>query len=226
MSPQKKGPGTAERIVHAALDLFSQKGYDGVSVKEIAAAVGIRDASLYKHFSSKQAIFDTIVSEMNNRLAAKTRELVLPDATTEDASSRYANLTLPDLTELSDRVFLFYLKDPFVSKYRRMLSLEQFHDSSLSDMYRQFFMEDAITYQTAVFKQLVAAGAFIPVDPKVIAVAFYAPIFFLLSRYDNRPDEEADALALLNRQIAEFYRIYREPMQKKPNPPARIRPGD
>ena len=44
---------TRERIIEEALNLFSRKGYQGTSVKNIAEAVGIRDSSLYKHFRSK-----------------------------------------------------------------------------------------------------------------------------------------------------------------------------
>lgn len=44
---------TKEKIVYQSLGLFSQKGYDGVSMRENAAAVGIKGASLYNHFSGK-----------------------------------------------------------------------------------------------------------------------------------------------------------------------------
>ena len=49
---------TRERIVYEALVLFSKKGYSDVYVAEIASAVGIKAPSLYKHFKSKQDIFD------------------------------------------------------------------------------------------------------------------------------------------------------------------------
>ena len=52
---------TKQRILEKSLELFSTKGYDAVSVGEIAKAVGIKAPSLYNHFPSKQAIFDAIV---------------------------------------------------------------------------------------------------------------------------------------------------------------------
>lgn len=52
---------TKQRILEKSLELFSAKGYDAVSVGEIAKAVGIKAPSLYNHFPSKQAIFDAIV---------------------------------------------------------------------------------------------------------------------------------------------------------------------
>ena len=52
---------TKERILETALELFSQRGYGGVSVRDIARAVGIRESSIYNHFENKRAVFDGIV---------------------------------------------------------------------------------------------------------------------------------------------------------------------
>ena len=63
---------TKERILREALRLFSQKGYDAVSVEQIADAVGIKAPSLYKHYKSKQDIFDAIFEETAKRYGAFT----------------------------------------------------------------------------------------------------------------------------------------------------------
>ena len=52
---------TKQEILDAALELFSTQGYEATSVAQIAAAVGIRKASLYSHFASKQEILDELV---------------------------------------------------------------------------------------------------------------------------------------------------------------------
>lgn len=56
-----KQEDTKQRILEKSLELFASKGYDAVSVGEIAKAVGVKAPSLYNHFASKQAIFDAIV---------------------------------------------------------------------------------------------------------------------------------------------------------------------
>lgn len=58
---------TKEAILYEALKLFSDKGYDGVSVRDIAGQVGIKQSSLYKHYTSKQDIFDSLVKTMQTR---------------------------------------------------------------------------------------------------------------------------------------------------------------
>lgn len=70
---------TKERIVDEALTLFSRNGYKATTVKAIAEAVGIKDSSLYKHFSSKREIFDTIVEQMRGKMAQMSVEIGLPD---------------------------------------------------------------------------------------------------------------------------------------------------
>ena len=54
--------GTRDRIISEALRLFSEKGYGEVTVSQIAESVGIKPPALYKHFQSKQDIFDAIKS--------------------------------------------------------------------------------------------------------------------------------------------------------------------
>jgi AcrR family transcriptional regulator len=51
---------TRDRIIEAAMQLFADSGYDGSTVQDIAAAVGIKAASLYAHFKGKESIFDAV----------------------------------------------------------------------------------------------------------------------------------------------------------------------
>lgn len=53
---------TKDKIFDTALDLFSKKGYDSVSVRTIASEVGIRESSIYNHYSSKKDILMSILN--------------------------------------------------------------------------------------------------------------------------------------------------------------------
>ncbi len=56
---------TKELILEEALKQFSPKGYDGTSMSDIAGPLGISKAALYKHFDSKQQIFDEIIKYLS-----------------------------------------------------------------------------------------------------------------------------------------------------------------
>lgn len=178
-------------------------------MKNIADKVGIKDSSLYKHFSSKKEIFDTIVQEMSVRMEEMSRAFGLPDEKNlAEAAILYGTITIDQLLGLSRQIFLFYLKDEFASRFRRMLAIEQYRNREIYEVYRGIFMNAAITYQTALFGEMIQRGIFTGHDPEAMAVNFYAPIFFLLNKYDQEPQKEAEALQALERQIREFARIY------------------
>ena len=67
-----KQEDTRQKILDKALELFAAKGYDSVSVGEIAQAVGIKAPSLYNHFPGKQAIFDAIIEATAAQYEADT----------------------------------------------------------------------------------------------------------------------------------------------------------
>ena len=56
-----RGAKTAERILDAAEDLFAERGYDATTLRDVAAAVGVRNPSLYNHFSSKEALYSAVL---------------------------------------------------------------------------------------------------------------------------------------------------------------------
>lgn len=202
---------TKERIIEEALTLFAEKGYQGTSVKNIADAVGIKDSSLYKHFKSKKEIFDTIVQEMSVRMERMSRENGLPDENDmNEAAELYGSISENGLLMLSERIFLFYLRDEFAARFRRMLVIEQYRDKEVYGVYRGLFMDAAISYQTELFAEMIKRGVFEGKDPEAMAVNFYAPIFFLLNKYDQEPSREKEALRALRKQVLEFSRLYKK----------------
>ncbi len=63
--PTKEGARDTRRLIlDAALDLFSEGGFAGTSMRQIAKAVGVRESALYHHFPSKSAIFDALLQEL------------------------------------------------------------------------------------------------------------------------------------------------------------------
>jgi AcrR family transcriptional regulator len=61
--PRSDGPATQDRILDAALEVFSERGFDGATVRQIAAKVGVSDPALYSHFKGKKEIFEALMRE-------------------------------------------------------------------------------------------------------------------------------------------------------------------
>lgn len=211
---------TKEKITEEALTLFAQKGYKGTSVKNIADAVGIKDASLYNHFKSKQEIFNSIVELIMKHIAALSVTLGMPQHDKPDStvSGFYEKLDLEGIKDLSRKSFVFYLTDPYISRFWRVAQMEQYANPQIYTMFRKIFLEDALSYQEQLFQELMEKGVFYRGDARAAAISFYSPIYLLLSMYSNQPERKEEALEILDRQIEEFFCIYRkkdEEMEEK-----------
>jgi AcrR family transcriptional regulator len=91
-----KGERTAQRILDAAESLFAERGYYGTTLRDVAAAVGIRNPSLYNHFSSKESLYGAVLQRgIRPLLDALTEFLARADDT--DGGPREIVETMMDL---------------------------------------------------------------------------------------------------------------------------------
>ena len=139
---------TKQRILLEALRLFSQKGYDAVSVEQIADAVGIKAPSLYKPYKSKQDIFDAIFEETAKRYGAFTESIsVHLDDSGQDLQV-FSAITADALVEKVKSLISYSLHDEFVCQFRRMMTIEQFRSPELSALYSHRYVEQIQNYHT------------------------------------------------------------------------------
>lgn len=201
---------TKDRITEEALTLFAQKGYKGTSVKNIADAVGIKDASLYNHFRSKQEIFDSIVELVSDHISDLSKTLGIPRYEKDETmdSGFFQKIDADMLKGITRKAFVFYLTDPYTSRFWRIAQMEQYTNPQIYNMFRKIFMDDAIAYQEKLFREMMEYGVLCSGDAKATAIGFYSPIYLLLSMYSNRPEQKEEALTVLDRQVEEFFRIH------------------
>lgn len=198
---------TKEKILNEALILFSEKGYSDVFVGDIAAAVGIKAPSLYKHFKGKQEIFDSCVEKFFERMARIRNELLLPGTPQSDVSYKIADID--KISEFAIGLFMFYWKDDIASKFRKMLMIERYRNPELNRIYEELFINGAVEYEEKIFAELISAGVIKKEEPHVIALRFYSPIYFLLQKYDMWPEKEEEAKQELISIIREFCDTYK-----------------
>lgn len=205
---------TKQKILQEALSLFSEKGYNAVYVRDIADAVGIKAPSLYKHYKSKQDIFNAILEEIKNNYEKQTFNLIISGSDATKDASVFASISEDTLVQTGIELFRFFLHDDYASKFRKMLTIEQFHNTELSNLYSKQYVDDPLSYQSSIFTFISASGAFKNVKPNIMALHFYSPIYMLLTVCDRQPEREKEALQLIEEHIRQFNFIYGGDLKK------------
>ena len=199
---------TKQRILDEALTLFSEKGYANVFVGDIAERVGIKAPSLYKHYKNKRAIFDAIIELMNTRFAEQAKALNINGTDAAADSKIYQDMSEENLLVLGRQLFLYYLHDDYNRKFRKMLTLEQFHDKELAKVYSKIYVDDPLSYQRMLLGMVAQAGLLHTDNVEIMTLHFYAPIYYLLTICDREPEREEEMLGKLDEHIRQFDRIY------------------
>ena len=201
---------TKKKILDVALTLFSEKGYGNVYVGQIAEGVGIKAPSLYKHYKSKQDIFEAILEEMRNRYDKEAAHLNITGNDFLIDSKLYNNISEDELVKMGIGLFSFFLHDEYECKFRKMLTIEQFSNKELAELFSHQYFNEPIKYQTGLLQLLIMQGHMKNEDANVMALQFFAPIYLLMTVCDREPQREAEALQILEKHIRQFNRMYKE----------------
>jgi len=151
-----KQEDTKQRILEKSLELFASKGYDAVSVGEIAKAVGVKAPSLYNHFASKQAIFDAIVESTAAHYEKDTGEISIHVQDVKQDFALFAHISEDALVEKVRQIFFYSLHDHTVSQFRQMMTLEQFRSPELAELYSRRYVDRMIDYHADIFRTLIS----------------------------------------------------------------------
>ena len=201
---------TKQEILEASLELFSVQGFEATSISQIAGAVGIRKASLYSHFESKQAILDALVEEVLEQYGKHS--IFARKDWEKNADS------LPRTSDEAAQMILgqirYILHDPTISRARKMLVIEQFQNRSLAELQTKQNYSDVLRYFSGLVKQLIRQGVLAEEDPEIMAAQFCLPITVWINLCDREPDREPEVMALVEKHIRQFFRLY-QPISEK-----------
>jgi AcrR family transcriptional regulator len=153
---------TKERIFDSAVELFSEKGYDRTSVRQIAEAVGLTEAAIYKHYAGKSAILDEIIDYMERAVSAP---LPAPGDAGSEGHSIFALLLLPLPSILSDTNLL---------RITRIMYAEMHHDDKIRSYIHKGLGERAVDALEAIFREQGESGAIKRCDYRSLARVFDA----------------------------------------------------
>ena len=195
---------TKQEILEAALDLFSVQGFEATSISQIASAVGIRKASLYSHFESKQAILDALVQDV---LMQYGEHSIF--AKTDWQKGAEGIPATPDAAvQMIQGQLRYILHDSHISRARKMLVIEQFQNPELAQLQTKQNYADVMQYFTGLMKQLIRQGVLAGDDPQIMAAQFCLPVSVWINLCDREPEREQEVMELLEKHIRQFFRLY------------------
>ena len=200
---------TREQILEAALDLYAVNGYEATSISQLAAAVGIRKASLYSHFANKQDILDTVVETVLKGYADHSI-FVRADWDDPEFTKEKTGMTAEDVAQLIQGQMRYILHDPHISKGRKLLMIEQFRNEELAELQTKQNYEDVLHYFIGMMHFLIREGTLKDADTEIMAAQFSSPITVWINLCDREPEREDEVMELVRKHVMQFFEIYRK----------------
>ena len=190
---------TKEKILLTALKLFAQDGYEAVSISKISGELGMAKSALYKHYKNKRDIFDSIINRMDELDYERAREYNMPDGNMDEIIKEYRNISTYKIRIYTEAQFKHWTEEEFSSLFRRMLTLEQYRNQEMSDLYQKYLVSGPIDYMTYLFAGITGKKE----EAKQLAIEFYGPIFLMYSLYDNKREDD-DLTEMLKNHVERF----------------------
>lgn len=177
---------TKNRILEVSIDLFSQFGYDGVSIRQIAGEVGIRESSIYNHYPNKLAILKSILDYY-------VEEMVSDEIPIEQASLNLDH-GFDYFYNVGCDAFLTKLKDEKMMKITRLMLIESYHNDDVRKFLKEAIIEAPVYGWMDLFnlmkeKNLIREDC----DVKQLSESFFYYGMFLLYEHFiiNYPEDDA-----------------------------------
>ena len=190
---------TKERILAAALEMFSQNGYAGTNIRELTASLGLVKSAMYRHFESKEDIWNALLDEMiayyAERFGSPEHLPPVPDS-------------LEALVAMTMRMVDFTIHDERIIMTRKLLTIEQFRDERARDLATKHFLTGLKEMFTHVFSGMMENGLLRRDDPAMLAFAYTAPISALIRLCDREPEKTDDAIAQIEAFSRHFIKTY------------------
>ena len=190
---------TKERILTAALEMFSQRGYAGTNIRELAASLGMGKSSMYRHFESKEALWNTLLDEMiayyDARFGSPEHLPPVPES-------------LEGLVEMTMGMVNFTVHDEKVVMSRKLLAIEQFRDERARALAGRHFLTGLTEMFTQIFAAMMEKGLLRREDPAMLAFAYTTPISALIHQCDREPEKTQAAMARAEAFSRHFIQTY------------------
>ena len=190
---------TKERILEAALEMFSQNGYAGTNIRELSASLGLVKSGVYKHYESKEAIWNALLDEMiayyGEHFGSPEHLPPVPDS-------------LEELIQLTMHMVNLTVHDEKIIMTRKVLTLEQYRDIRARELATKHFLTGLTEMFARLFTGMMEKGLLRKDDPKMLAFSYTAPISALIHLCDREPEKTEEAIVRVEMFSRHFVKTY------------------
>ena len=174
---------TKNKILEAAIKFFAQRGFYAVTMKDIANEVGIKVASIYNHYDSKEALLEDALSFFTRGYRHYFEWLTQMNASAESLEEVMDNMFNDEFVNMLDPIGFLGIS---------LAMKEQHSNESARRCVFDLFYEHSIESMKADFDRLIEKGVIVPCDTKTIAMIF---MFCVMVSNDIRLHEHMGAPA-------------------------------
>ena len=190
---------TKERILEAALEMFSQNGYAGTNIRELSASLGLVKSGVYKHYESKEAIWNALLDQMiayyADHFGSAEHLPPVPES-------------LEGLVAMTVRMVNLTVHDEKIIMTRKVLTLEQYRDVRARELATKHFLTGLTEIFTRIFMDMMEKGLLREDDPKMLAFAYTTPISALIHLCDREPEKTEESIKQVEAFSRHFIKTY------------------
>lgn len=190
---------TKDRIIEKALYMFSEKGYNGTNLRDLAKELDLSKSALYRHFDSKEAIWEAIYQQTKKHyeehFGSPEHMVNIPD-------------TMEELYDMTMRMIQFTMHDKTIIQMRKLITIEQFRDEKVATLASNYFLYGIESIFKIAFGNLMEKGVMKKVDIEILAFSYTTPITAMIHLSDREPDKETEAQKMIDRFVCQFIDTY------------------
>ncbi|MDO4475792.1 MAG: helix-turn-helix domain-containing protein [Lachnospiraceae bacterium] len=188
-----------EKILGAALELFSQKGYDATTIDEIGDAVGMKGPALYYYFRGKEDLLEGLIEAVGQHYRANFGSA--------DQLDHFPD-TMDEYMEVCMKRVDFTIHDPVIRQVRRMLTMEQFRNETLKALATKYQLEGIAEINKVILEHLARKGVVNGSDTDMMAFELTTPVSMLIQVLDREPEKEEAIVGWIRKHFDHFARVY------------------
>ena len=164
-----KGDKTKQKILKTALKLFSSKGYKATTVRDIAGAMGMKQSALYNHFKNKDAILETLISDLTSSAIVHLFDNKDPQEAAKSGKALLAGIATK---------FKLISFDGQNEALFKLLMQEIFRNERVREIYNEYFYQENVKKLSTYLFMMMQEELIDSSDPLLLANEFFSPLFF------------------------------------------------